>query len=98
MQDIPIVRVEFEQMRHSMLTAINQHLDEISQVAEAQLTELLSDQKFLSMVRTQMEMMARNVIAQSVEQALKREMAKHIDDMVAARYKKLWEDLYPPQS
>ncbi|HEY5806164.1 MAG TPA: hypothetical protein VIS56_02130 [Candidatus Saccharimonadales bacterium] len=36
MDNIPIVRVEFEQMRHSMLTAINQHLDSISKVAEEQ--------------------------------------------------------------
>lgn len=96
MNEMPTIRVEFESMKHSMLTAINQHLDEISKVAESHLEELLSDKNFLANVRTQIELMARQTIAQGVEKAISREVEKHIDVIVQERYKKLWEDLYPP--
>lgn len=95
MNDMPTVKVDFENMKHSMLTAINNHLDEISKVAESQLESLLSDKNFLDQVRNQIEFTAKHTISKSVNQAIEQEIEKHIKDIVSERYKKLWEDLYP---
>lgn len=88
---IPVIRVEFEHMKHTMLAAVTQHLGEIEAVAEAQLEELLSDKNFLQSVRYQLEITVRATIEQSVREAVKKEVSEHLDEIVDLRWQRMWE-------
>lgn len=74
----PLVRVEFENMRHSMLSAITSHLDEIKAIAEQQIKEMLSDKKFIQSIRDSAELQTRQKVAESITRAVMAEVNEEV--------------------